>query len=454
MTTPKPDKCFTQNPQDSDIQPATVNIVSDVPLGLPKEKTPQRIAWEKSVKAYAEALLKYRDGEITFEDVADILDLTIKEDRENKKIIFASMLLNYTDNCQQNILMKADSSTGKTYLIKEIVALFPPEDIVELFNCSPTAFIYEYGNDYDPETHTIEIDLHQKILVFYDQKNLALLKELRPLLSHDKKKLITKRTDRSNRYGHSTKTIRLRGYPTFIVCNASHKILDEQELTRAFIISPETSQEKLKASLRILTERLSNNLAFRSKINQTHERLALIERIAKIKKLKIADVIIPDDLKINLYNGFLEDHGFLTPRNMRDYPRLIALIKAHALLNAEHREIRLAGYDKLVVANETDIGEGIKTYSYIAASNELGLSPEIYDIWKKVVQPNLTPYLTRTILRQKFFTTYHRNLSNYKTKEVLETLQAVGLIIEDVNPENKRERIYTEALTNEQTTLN
>lgn len=418
---------------------------SDVSMGETKTKTPERIEFDAKVKAYDEACTQYEEGAVTFEDVGAVLGETIKGegDKLNAEIIFACLLLNYTEASQQNVLMKADSSTGKTYLIKEAAALFPEEDRIELFNCSPTAFIYEWGA-YDHETNTIEIDLHQRIIILYDQKSMGLLEELRPLLSHDKKVLTTKRTDKSKKHGHSTKTIRLIGYPTFMVCNASLKVMDEQELTRTMQISPEVTQDKLKASLHVLSDKLCDGLAYREKVEQSNSRIALTRRVAEIKERQVSDIEIPEDLKIEIHDGFLETHGWLTPRNMRDYPRLIALIKASALLNAAHRSTKQVGTEKIVTANQTDLNEGLRLYTHIAQANELGLSPEVYDLWINLLQPNIKEdeEFTRAAFRKIYFGYYHRNIGDKKTRNVLETLVAVGLLEEDTSQFNKHIKIY------------
>jgi hypothetical protein len=54
-----------------------------------------------------------------------------------------------------------------------------------------------------------------------------------PLLSHDKKEIAIKITDKTQKNGTKTKNILLRGYPSVIFCTAGLRI-DEQEATRFF----------------------------------------------------------------------------------------------------------------------------------------------------------------------------------------------------------------------------
>src|SRR3989344_4249677 len=73
-------------------------------------------------------------------------------------------------------------------------------------------------------------DLSRKILIFLDQPHTMLLQHLRPMLSHDKKEIRLKITDKSQKAGLKTKNIYLKGFPTVIFCTAGLN-LDEQEAT-------------------------------------------------------------------------------------------------------------------------------------------------------------------------------------------------------------------------------
>ena len=119
------------------------------------------------------------------------------------------------------------------------------------------------------------IDLKQKILVFIDQPHDQLLQRLRPLLSHDKRIISHKITDRSRKHGLSTKHIQIRGYPTVIFCSTKFS-LDEQERTRLMLLSPEIAPEKIMSSLQLLTEKLGDRNAFRGYIEADERRRARV----------------------------------------------------------------------------------------------------------------------------------------------------------------------------------
>jgi len=108
--------------------------------------------------------LKYLQQPITLEDLSDILESTIKQDQENKLITFLILLLTYSDQDQQNISFKSESSTGKSYIPLEIAKYFPSEDVYSYAYVSPTAFFHEYGEWYE-ESKVIKLSLKKKILI-------------------------------------------------------------------------------------------------------------------------------------------------------------------------------------------------------------------------------------------------------------------------------------------------
>jgi len=186
-------------------------------------KKQTEVALAKKTESIEKMKLKYsstRGGvifdEITPDGILKILDLTIKEDNENKLLTFLGMLSAFTETSQINISFNAPSSTGKSYIPTEIATLFPQKDIVEVGYVSPTAFFHDRASSYNKKKNEIVIDLSRKILIFLDQPHNLLLQHLRPFLSHDKKELILKITDKSQRGGLRTKNIRLIGFPAVV----------------------------------------------------------------------------------------------------------------------------------------------------------------------------------------------------------------------------------------------
>lgn len=80
--------------------------------------------------------------EITLEALGETLDSTIKHDTSTKQIMFTTMLLNYTEEDQQNITCTGPTSVGKTHVALEVAKYFPEEDLMPLSYTSPTAFFH------------------------------------------------------------------------------------------------------------------------------------------------------------------------------------------------------------------------------------------------------------------------------------------------------------------------
>jgi hypothetical protein len=189
------------------------------------------------------------NNEISSQELIDILGSAIKNDDATKLNVFLNLLLTYTETDQQNIALIAGSSAGKSYIPLEQTPYFPQSDVLELGYANPTSFFHQYGlwirdprlrplmegKEEDEETakrnRIIVVDLHQKILVFLDAPHSDLLKHLRPLLSHDRKYLEMRITDKSQKAGLRTKRILIIGFPTVVFCSTNTN-LDDQEKTR------------------------------------------------------------------------------------------------------------------------------------------------------------------------------------------------------------------------------
>jgi hypothetical protein len=414
-------------------------------------------------------LLKDLTRPIKLDELAEILGTTIKHDETPSMVTFLNMVLNYTDECQQNIGFSSEAARGKSYLALEIAAYFPNEDVDDRGYVSPTGFFHERGTLVDEMGKEIDfcqkptkestpaekelwkrrlqkaklrVDLSKKILIFLDQPHDQLLQRLRPLLSHDKKTIEYSITDKSERHGLRTKHVQLVGYPTVIFLSAKG-MLDEQEKTRLLLLSPGAEQKKLYLTTKLIAEKESDRFAYLEKIRNDPTRNWLKNRIQAIKDEEIGDVIIPG--WIELHKKFLEKHTVLIPRHQRDLKRLIALIKAHALLNCFNREIIEVNNPKphkTITAIQEDIDAGLQLYEKIRVPNEMGVTPEILEIYQVIIQPKTEGLSLREIL-EAYAKHYSRCLSAWRLeKEILPTLLGAGLVVEERDPNDRRKKIF------------
>ncbi len=383
-------------------------------------------------------------------DLINVLGLTIKRDETNKVITFLAQLSAYTEDSQLNLSFNAPSSTGKSFIPTEIADLFPNEDVIEVGYCSPTAFFHQVG-EYDKEKQGYIVNLSRKILIFLDQPHTLLLQHLRPMLSHDRKEILIKITDKSQRAGLRTKNIYLIGYPTVIFCTAGLNI-DEQEATRFLLLSPEINQEKIREAILEKIQKDSNTSSYVGILESNPLRRLLKERIIAIRDEKIQEISIgkPEMLK----EMFLERIKSLKPRHQRDIGRVISLVKIFSLINLWFREKKGQG----IVAGEEDIREAFKLWDSISESQELNLPPYILNLYKEVVlsafNKNNSDLSPRGISRQEIITrhyeVYGRYLPDWQLRQqIIPMLETAGLIFQEADPNDKRKiLIYpTTALT-------
>ncbi len=317
-------------------------------------------------------------AEMTLDDVAKVLSLTIKDDDGNKKIVFLAMLSAYTDKSQINVSLNAPSATGKTYLATQIAKLFPNEDKIERSGASPTSFFYGEGVE-DKARKAKIVSLRRKILIFYEQPNPALQEKLRALLSHDSREVVHSLTNKKGGR-NQVDTIIIEGFAATVFCSAN-MVLDEQETTRAILVSPESTEAKLKQAIHLQARRGSNEDEFDDWLESQQERTALMERIVAIRDEHVDEIIIENPSEIE--RRFIKQLPALQPRHQRDMSHLQQLIKAIALLNVWHRRRS----DGTVVASESDIDEAFKLWDEFFESQNLNLPPAVMAIYKKYVVP-------------------------------------------------------------------
>lgn len=316
--------------------------------------------------------------ELSVEDVARVLDLTIKDNFENKVIIFLAMLLAYTEKLQLNIIMNAESSSGKTYLVNEVSKLFPKQDVYPYGNTSPTAPYYNEKFSKIDESGMEYQDLERMILIFEDQPDNRLLANLRSFLSHDLKKTPFMLTNRNNGGKNTAKESYILGFSSVFFCSANLRI-DGQEQTRSFILSPENTEDTIRASVDACIDRSSDESAYQSWLNSNEERNNLKDRIVYIKNLKVKYIDIQDRKYVR--DCFYENLPFVTPGTRRKIEQFMALVKGVALLNAP---FRTTSNGKIVATNK-DVDEAMKLWDAIKESMSYGLAPEIYDYYKTYI---------------------------------------------------------------------
>jgi len=384
-------------------------------------------------RVYAAKLRAYEDP-LSASQLSDILATTIKRDEPCKVLTFLGMLLAQTEEDEFNVAFQTESSTGKSCIPLELIEYFPEGKRRIYAGASPTSFFHEVGV-WDKERKVITVDLEGKILLFMDQPHWMLMEKLRPLLSHDRKVLTYEITDKREKAGLRTKTVELIGYPTVVFCTVK-PTQEEQEKTRLWLLSPETSQEKLRESLWLIAQKEGNRPAFKEWLERNPLRRWPQARVGLIRGTGIKEIIVPDVEKI--LERYLSGRSCLKSRDQRDFPRLLRIIKGLALLNCFHRERVGEG---AIVASQEDVDEAFKLYGTVAVPNELGLSPETYEIYAKVMVPLASNGgISKKEICREYWKVFHRPLQLRRLREqILPSLESAGLVTQEPDPNNKRE---------------
>jgi hypothetical protein len=426
--------------------PPEVGDGGDVTDYLTKLNMPVNELFNSYAKDYPERIDSSQFEPFTAKELSEALEITIKNDNENKVITFLCQLSAYTEDTQFNVSFNSPSSTGKSYIALEVSKLFPDEDVIKLGNCSKTAFFHEQGT-YNKETNEILVDLSRRILIFTDAPHTGLLEGLRSFLSHDEKIMYSKITDKNQKGGNRTKTVALKGYPSVIFCTAGLR-MDPQEQTRFILLSPEVNQEKIKAGITNTIRKEVDNEKYRAWLDNDPKRKMLKLRIQAIKQEHVDDIKIVSEEKI--FERFLTKDKKLQPRHQRDIKRLLSLVKAFALLNLWWRERD----GSTVTASEEDIDEAFKLWEKISVSQELNLPPFIYEIYTQIILPAYKEKnefqsqvfeempkqgISRQEILEKHYKTYGRMLDAQQLRQqIIPILETCGLIYQEQDQNDKR----------------
>ncbi|MGQ9469815.1 MAG: hypothetical protein ACUVTD_08390 [Nitrososphaerales archaeon] len=292
--------------------------------------------------------------------------------------------------------------------------------------------------------------MERKILIFLDQPHDQLLQRLRPLLSHDKKELLYKITDKREKKGLRTKNVIIRGFPSVIFCTGSLR-MDEQEVTRSFILSPETSVEKIREGIFLKALRKGNPLAFQEYLSNNPQIEMLKRRIERIKAENIKYLII--EQVEDFAKRFVEKYPNLKPRHQRDVERVISLAQALSLLNLWDKK---RSEENVYVAEE-DVENAFRIFDEVAESQELGIPPFVYRLFKEIIEPLWKEVnsgngevmgLSRKQIIAKYYEVYGRQIQDWVLRqEIPPALECAGLISEDVDPSDKRRKLIYLSVT-------
>lgn len=197
---------------------------------------------------------------------------------------------------------------------------------------------------------------------------------------------------------------------------------------RSFLLSPNDDEQKIRESLELIA-RKSYDPNFADWYENEPDRVKLKKRIEAIRAFKCSEIIVNQELTNNLKEWFLSKVSTLNPKLQRDFPRLLSLTKAWTLLNWKHRQT-----DKAYVLEsiQTDVEVAKSLYANILNCNELGVTPEEYEIWL-MVKDVCDSGLSVSAIHDLFYRKKKRNVSDKRLRGILKNFCRAGLLREEKN---------------------
>ncbi|QDP57880.1 MAG: hypothetical protein Unbinned1693contig1002_24 [Prokaryotic dsDNA virus sp.] len=275
--------------------------------------------------------LKFLKSSTILKQINDVLDELVVGEGHNKMLIFLLLLskdfpsetglLGWNipgDPFSQNIILSADSASGKTYILKQILKLFGDEDVDYYVISRITKSAFNYFTEENMDGKIIFIEELQGLDEHTEQ--------LRVWMSEGKLSLTTvekiKNEEGIEKLAKETKNT--KGQPCFVTCQAE-SIVGEQLLNRSWVLSTDVTEIQSQKILNYQCELAQGKIKFDT------IKLQIIKDA--IKQLKPYHFIIPfaDYIEMNIPTKDV--------RVRRDFTKFLNLIRTSAHLHQKQRHI-------------------------------------------------------------------------------------------------------------------
>jgi len=323
-----------------------------------------------------------------------------------------------------NLALLGRDSIGKTYNAVVMAKLLPESYIEFLAGQSPAALAHDLG-EYDKETRSWVVDVSHKIWLMLDVLPQETMSRLKPLLSHDRREIVYKFTDKTKRGGLRTQRVVIRGWPAVILCAAKTGYVSEYS-TRWATATPEISDSKTDQATQKIGEIEASPEEFLEDKNIQVWRavFAIIRKNSPIKvKIPYAPIIAKEFLKRG-------------PETMRVVKTFMRMVKANSALHFMQRSKDGEYY----VAEPEDFKEALEDFKVIAAPTFLGISGDALQLYDHIKgKKDLTFEDIAVAARQCFGT----DVSDNTLRELyVQRMVDTGLLVEKTDQTDKRRKLY------------
>ena len=332
---------------------------------------------------------------------------TVKcEDVLIRQILYTG-LSSYIQDDPINLGIIAPTSEGKTYPVEECMQYFPKTDVYKVGSMSAKVLVRQKGilidKNGNPIGHKIKelvkkrnliddkkenkeeklnileeiqelfedaktlIDLSGKILVFLEPPQKEVWEILKPILSHDAPEIEFPFVNQTDREGHQTKEVVVRGWPSCIFCSAkdeSNWPIWPEIKSRFLITSPNMIPKKYKESTKLISTKygLPNLIQQQSIISYNEMEQAnncILFLKQKINELRSKNE--DNGNKISLWIPYAKLLEKELPSNkgtdVRLQKRIFSLLRIIPIIKFNLRKLLVLEGETSVIANFEDLKE-------------------------------------------------------------------------------------------------
>ncbi|MGI9012484.1 MAG: hypothetical protein ACR2F1_15040 [Nitrososphaeraceae archaeon] len=339
------------------------------------------------------------------EYVIEKIKKTVKyEDVLIRQILYTG-LSSYIGDDPINLGILAPTSEGKTYPVEECMKLFPKEDVYKVGSMSTKVLVRQRGILIDKNGKPIDqnikelikkknllddkkeskeeklniqeeiqelfedaktlIDLRGKILVFLEPPQKEVWEILKPILSHDSFEIEFPFVNQTDREGHQTKNVVVRGWPSCIFCSAkdeSNWPIWPEIKSRFLITSPNMILQKYQESTKLISSKYGLPNVIQQQIIISDNEIELASNCILLIKQKITELRSKNQNgTISLWIPYKDLLEAELPSNkgtdVRLQKRIFSLLRIVPIIKFNLRKLLILEGETCVIADLEDMKE-------------------------------------------------------------------------------------------------
>lgn len=306
---------------------------------------------ERQIETYSETETKeaksiLNSPTILYDILVQVGEIGAVGEEENILTHYIALSSRITEN-PISIVVKGDSSAGKSFTLSAVMKLFPKSAYIDLTDATPQSFYYTEEDEFK----------HRMIVIFEKHGGEKADYAIRTLQSEGKLQVMyTKRDPTTGEF--KAERVERDGPTGFITTTTDARIHSENE-TRNLSIFPDQSESQTGDVYK------ANSAKYSGKKGVDDN---------KLKKFRCAQTLLEAK---PVYIPYVEMLNDIFPkevlRTRRDHGRFLAMIEVCALIHQKNRDTKIIGGIEYIVADPAD-------YEIIRIIIEETLSKSVYEI--------------------------------------------------------------------------